>query len=75
MWKYYRQYNFWSITKRSGFITLTFDLWKPGLPEHNICRLSVESINNLHKDFEAKDFEDAKLQANELIYDALRWNN
>ena len=74
MWQYDKQYNFWSITKTSGFITLTFDLWKPGLLEHNTYRLCVKSINDLHKDFKAKDFEDAKLQANELIYDALRWN-
>ena len=35
--------------------------------------LSVCGVG-VFRDFKAKDFEDAKLQANELIYDALRWN-
>ena len=58
--------------KTSGFITLTFDLCK--LIKEDSYRLIVSGIS-VFRDFKANDFEDAKLQANELIYDALRWNN
>ncbi len=76
MWKYNKEWNFWSITKTSGFITLVFELWKPFDNKSNIYRLSVKNTSEpIFKDFSAKDFEDAKLGANELIYDALRWNN
>lgn len=73
MWKYFND-SYWSIIKTSGFLTLTFDLWRP-FKEGNVYRLSINETRGLvSKEFTAKDFEDAKLQANELIYDALRWN-
>lgn len=74
MWKLIgdKHNHYWMITKTSGFITLTFDLVE--LINKNCYRLSVCGMN-VFRDFKAKDFEDAKLQANELIYDALRWNN
>lgn len=75
MWEYNKEWNVWSITKTSGFLTLTFELWKPFDNKSNTYRVSVKNTSDLiFKDFSAKDFEDAKLAANELIYDALRWN-
>lgn len=74
MWKYNEEWNYWSITKSSGFVTLTFDLWELNSPNDRY-RLLVRENSNSFQDFSAKDFEDAKLAANELIYDALRWNN
>lgn len=73
MWKLIsdKHNHYWTITKTSGFITLTFDLVE--LISKGSYRLSVCGMN-VFRDFKAKDFEDAKLQANELIYDALRWN-
>jgi len=54
---------------------LIFDLCKP-LKDDNVYRLSINQTRGLvSKEFIAKDFEEAKLIANELIYDALRWNN
>lgn len=63
----------WLITKKSGFVELTFELWK--LIRVPVYRLALQKDSKVHQDIAAKDFEDAKLQANELIYDALRWNN
>lgn len=73
MWKLIgdKHNHYWTITKTSGFVTLTFDLCK--LIKEDSYRLIVSGIS-VFRDFKAKDFEDAKLQANELIYDALRWN-
>ena len=70
MWKYNDEFKCWSITKTSGFITLTFELYQI----RDNWRLAISPLNEVKKDFKAKNFEDAKLQANELIYDALRWN-
>ena len=73
MWKLIgnEYYHYWTISKTSGFIALTFDLVE--LINKNLYRLSVCGIN-VFRDIKAENFEDAKLQANELIYDALRWN-
>lgn len=74
MWKLFGdEYDhYWTITKTSGFITLTFDLVE--LLSKNTYRLSVVGIN-IFRDFKAKDFDDAKFQADKLIYDALRWDD
>lgn len=74
MWKYIVGNNCWSITKTSGFIVLTFDLWKP-IKESNYYRLSINKLDNVYQDIFANNFDDAKLIANELIHDSLRWNN
>ncbi len=74
MWKYNEDFDCWSITKTSGFLTLTFDLYRP-FKEGDIYRLSVAPMSESFRDIPASNFEEAKLSANELIYDALRWNN
>lgn len=73
MWKFDEEYQVWRITKKSGFIELTFELWK--LIKVPVYRLALQNDLKVYRDITAFDIKDAKLQANELIYDALRWNN
>lgn len=72
MWTLDETYNIWRITKKSGFLELTFELWK--LIKIPVYRLALQNNSKVYRDITAFDINDAKLQANELIYDALRWN-
>lgn len=75
MWKFNEEFNCWSLTKTSGFLTLTFDLFVPNEEKNRIYRLSVRGLESVYRELFANGFRDAMLQANELVYDALRWNN
>lgn len=75
MWTYNKISDSWSLTKTSGFLTLTFDLYVPNEEKNRIYRLVVRGLESVHRELFSNGFKDAMLQANELIYDALRWNN